>query len=315
MTTLEDIAKAAHVSKMTVSRAINHPEQVRDELKINIFKVMHQLDYRPNVAAKALVRNRTQIIKFFILEDIDITEPYYMKLMVGLAERLAKQQYSLQLMTDRHLDIGGSDGYLITGMRAKDHEWLSRLELPFVTFGENRWRFNFVDTNNELGTQMATQYAFSRHYEHIIFIGMAVQEPYELSREKGYTHVMQAQGMVPEIKRFNNHSRIAMHYIQTQLATIPANTCFVCASDRLAFGVEKGILEVTGSVGNNYGVIGFDGVFLDQVATPKLTTIEQPMLDLGTRCADMLLAKINHPEQSLEDCLLKPRLKLGGSTR
>jgi len=52
MVTLSDVAKKANVSKMTVSRVINHPEQVTDELKELVFKAMKELNYKPNVAAK-----------------------------------------------------------------------------------------------------------------------------------------------------------------------------------------------------------------------------------------------------------------------
>ena len=63
MVTLTDVAKRANVSKMTVSRVINHPEQVTDELKELVFRAMKELNYKPNVAAKALAHNRTQVIK------------------------------------------------------------------------------------------------------------------------------------------------------------------------------------------------------------------------------------------------------------
>ncbi len=99
MPTLADVAKRANVSKMTVSRVINHPEQVTDELKELVFSAMAELDYRPNIAAKALVTNRSQIIKLFILEEIDTTEPYYMNLLMGIAKRIGKAHYSLQLVT------------------------------------------------------------------------------------------------------------------------------------------------------------------------------------------------------------------------
>ena len=98
MPTLADVAKRANVSKMTVSRVINHPEQVTDELKELVFSAMAELDYRPNIAAKALVTNRSQIIKLFILEEIDTTEPYYMNLLMGIAKRIGKAHYSLQLV-------------------------------------------------------------------------------------------------------------------------------------------------------------------------------------------------------------------------
>jgi len=64
MATLNDVAKKANVSKMTVSRVINHPEQVTDELKTLVIQAMKELNYRPNTAARALVNNRTLVIKF-----------------------------------------------------------------------------------------------------------------------------------------------------------------------------------------------------------------------------------------------------------
>ena len=78
MITLNDVAKKANVSKMTVSRVINHPDQVRPELRELILDVMAQLNYQPNAAARALVGRRTRVIKLTIFEDMDTTEPYYM---------------------------------------------------------------------------------------------------------------------------------------------------------------------------------------------------------------------------------------------
>ncbi len=128
MTTLNDVAKKANVSKMTVSRVINHPEKVTDELKELVFQAMKELDYKPNVAAKALANNRTQVIKFFILEELDTTEPYYMNLLMGISRELDKHQYSLQLVTENSFDVGQSDGYIITGMREEHNELKAKLK-------------------------------------------------------------------------------------------------------------------------------------------------------------------------------------------
>ena len=135
MSTLNDVAKKANVSKMTVSRVINHPEQVTDELKELVFRAMEELSYRPNVAAKALVNNRTQIIKLFILEEMDTTEPYYMNLLMGIAQELDSRHYSLQLVTKNSFDIGSCDGYIICGMRESDYGWISGSTKPVVLFG------------------------------------------------------------------------------------------------------------------------------------------------------------------------------------
>lgn len=107
--TLEDVARKAHVSKMTVSRVINHPELVAPELQVVIEDAMHKLNYHPNNAARALAKNQTSVVKFVILEDVDDTDPYFTNVLFGMATELKKQNYSLQLLLKgSQLDQGGS---------------------------------------------------------------------------------------------------------------------------------------------------------------------------------------------------------------
>ena len=77
MTTLADVAKKANVSAMTVSRVINHPDKVTEELKQLVHQAMLELDYQPNIAAKSLVSKRSHIIKVYILEEMDTTELFF----------------------------------------------------------------------------------------------------------------------------------------------------------------------------------------------------------------------------------------------
>ena len=169
MVTLSDVAKEANVSKMTVSRVINHPEQVTKELRSLVEKAMKTLHYSPNSAARALAKNRTNVVKFIILENIDTTEPYYMNLLFGITQGLNRHQYALQLLTSvDEITKGNADGYIITGARSSDSEWLDKLDKPFVLFGENRYGYDYVDTDNKIGEQIATQYALNKNYQSII---------------------------------------------------------------------------------------------------------------------------------------------------
>lgn len=292
MTTLSDVAKKANVSKMTVSRVINHPEKVTDELKELVFAAMKELNYQPNIAAKALANNRTQVIKLFILEEIDTTEPYYMTLLMGMSKELDKHHYSLQLITENSLDIGQSDGNIITGMREKDYLWIDELKKPFVLFGENNKGYDFVDTDNEKGTKLSTEYVIEKGYDNIVFIGIDIEESFAKSREEGYLSVMKSHQKNPIVHRFENRSRYGAKFIEENIDNFPKKTAFVCASDRLALGIERGLLKMEKKIPEDYGVVGFDGVFLDQIAYPRLTTIKQPVMQMGAACAAMLLNKI-----------------------
>lgn len=316
MVTLSDVAKKANVSKMTVSRVINHPEQVRPELKKVVKQAMQALNYQPNSIAQALVNNRSNVVKFVTLEDIDTTEPYYMNLLFGFARGLNKKQYAMQLVTDpAKIKQGRADGYLITGARYNNYEEIEQLDKPVILFGENHYGLDFVDTDNKLGIKLATEYALSRLYKHLIFIGINMKESFELSREAGYINTLQKNGLLPKIFRIPNHSHDAQNLIKEHFSEFTMDTCFICASDRIAVGVERQLQAQGAKVPQDYGIIGFDGVFLDQVSNPKLTTVRQPIFKMGELLAEMLLKKIGQSGSPQGERLVKPALIRRGSTR
>lgn len=314
MATLMDVAKRANVSKMTVSRVINHPDMVTNELKQLVYQAMRELDYHPNLIAKALVNNSTRIVKLCILEDIDTTEPYYMNLMVGIAKTLDLHQYSLQLVTRRNFDIGNCDGYIITGMRKADLDWIKKLDKPVIMFGENRYGLDYVDTNNKAGTYKMAKLVLERGYEHLVYIGIDSKESFEYSREAGYIQQVQENQMIPELYRFENHSHLAEEFITKHWDEIEPNTAFICASDRLAMGIERGISRCGGDIPGDYGVTGFDGVFLSQVASPKITTVKQSIIEMGSACGENLLDKINS-KAAQGNLIFEPKISLGGTLR
>ena len=316
MVTLSDVAKEANVSKMTVSRVINHPEQVTPELRSLVERVIAKLDYHPNSIAQALVNNRSNVVKFVTLEDIDSTEPYYINLLFGFARGLNEKRYAMQLVADpTKIETGRADGYLITGARNKNYELFDQLDKPFVLFGENHRGYDFVDSDNQLGEKIATEYAMNRFYKRIIFIGIDIKEPFEYSREAGYINTLQKNQIIPQIYRVPNHSHSAQDLIHEHFSEFKKDTCFICASDRIAIGVERQLRIENGKVPEDFGVIGYDGVFLDQVANPKLTTIKQPIMEMGEMLANMLLQKIEQSGSPQGEVMIKPTLIRRGSTR
>ncbi|GBG94081.1 LacI family transcriptional regulator [Ligilactobacillus salitolerans] len=315
MTTLKDVADQAHVSRMTVSRVINHPDKVTAEVKELVYQAMQSLNYHPNAMARALVNNRTQIVKLLVLEEMTTVEPYYMNLLTGISKELEGHQYALQLVTENSFEIGSCDGYIITGMRNEDYEWIRELKMPFVLFGENRYGYDFVDSDNKMGGELGTRYAIQQGYQHLIYIGIDLAEPFEYSREAGYLQVMQEHGLEPRIIRSENHSTQIQNYIMEHWADYAENTIFICASDRLALGVERAIITMQGSIPEQYGIIGHDSVFLDQVAFPKLTTVKQEVAQMGGLCAKMLLNKIMQNNKPQGNCVTQPQLIIRDTTK
>lgn len=291
--TLADVAKRANVSKMTVSRVINHPEQVTDELKELVYIAMDELNYTPNRLAKALANQQTQMVKLFILEEMDVVEPYYMNLLTGIAKELDKHAYGLQLMTRDSRNFGQSDGYIICGMREADFGYIDQLEGPVVLFGANDHGYDCVDSDNQKSIELVSEYALSCGYTELVFVQIDVNEPFARHREMGYKQTVRHHGLQETIIRLENDSDASRRYITKHIKSFQPGVAFICATDRLAMGVSRGLIEQKKCVPGEYGVTGHDGIFLDRVAHPTLTTVRQPIVEMGEACARMLIDKIN----------------------
>ncbi|MCY8627323.1 LacI family transcriptional regulator [Bacillus haynesii] len=315
MATLSDVAKKANVSKMTVSRVINHPETVTDELKKLVHSAMKELNYIPNYAARALVQNRTQVVKLLILEEMDTTEPYYMNLLTGISRELDRHHYALQLVTRKSLNIGQCDGIIATGLRKADFEGLIKVfEKPVVVFGQNEMGYDFIDVNNEKGTYMATRHVIGLGVRNVVFFGIDLDEPFERSREKGYLQAMEGSLKKAAIFRMENSSKKSETRAREVLASLDAPAAVVCASDRIALGVIRAVQSLGKRIPEDVAVTGYDGVFLDRIASPRLTTIRQPVVEMGEACARILLKKIIEDGAPQGNQFFEPELIVREST-
>ncbi|MBM7314476.1 LacI family DNA-binding transcriptional regulator [Streptococcus suis] len=292
MVSLAEVARRANVSKMTVSRVLNHPEKVSQSLRELVEQAMKDLNYRPNIQAQALAQKRTRIIQVMILEEMALVEPYYAALLAGIAQAAQTNQYSMQLATAKEALSDQCDGYIVMGARQSDYEWLASLTKPLVLFGENKAGFSFVDTDNRAATYQASLFAHQQGYDQLIYVGLDLEESFAHSRQAGYVAAMEDLGCPPQLYKLENRSRVSQALLDGLELSSDVKTAFICGSDRLALGLVRG-LEARGKrIPEEVGVIGFDGFFLDKVSRPSLTTMEQPLSQMGQACLEQLLLAI-----------------------
>ncbi len=210
MANLADVAHRAHVSKMTVSRVINHPEKVSKEVRDAVRAAIEAVGYQPNRMAQALVTNRHYVIEFLVLEDVVTVEPNYAILLLQLADLLNKKGYTLQIST-KIQNNHQIDGVIVSGWRHADLAALEALNVPVVLYGESPLDHDmaFVDSDNRLGTTLATQHLIQAGYDKIIYIGMQVDLPFMREREQGYLATMAANKRVSRVYTVANHSHEA----------------------------------------------------------------------------------------------------------
>ncbi len=314
MTTINDVAKHAKVSKMTVSRVINHPEQVTEDLRIRVIDAMEELNYKPNYAARAIASSKTGIIQFIVKEKIDTTDPYFIQLLAGISEGLSEKYYSLLMLTQDSNYRGRCDGVIYTGMNAEDLQQLPR-DVPCIIFGENQEGFDFIDVNNETGTQVSTDFLIRQGYKEIGMFTMDWDVLFAKRRQAGYESVMVANELTPQVFGLSENTT---EFAKEQALILLQEHNFeaiVCGSDAIAVGVTRAARKLGIQIPNELAVIGFDGVFLDQIANPKITTIKQPIHEMGRALASELIAKIENKKTPQVQRYFQPELVIRETTK
>ena len=308
MVSLNDVAKTAHVSKMTVSRVLNHPELVSLEIQEDVQQAILELGYVQNRAGRALANKRHYNIAFVLLDDIAEIEPYYAHLLIHLTDALRHHGYTLEVRHDREFDLTNVDAFLVSGARRSDIEAL-HLPVPLVIYGMEPGLIS-VDSDNAVGTAMATEYLINHGFEHVMYLGLAINEPFALNRETGYRQTMLKYGLPIEAYELPNNECAA-----TELITLinPApGTGIVTATDRLALGAIRASQALGLSFPNEIGIIGFDGIYIHKLSSPTLTTIQQPLGVIANTMVKLLMAQLNGETVASE--LITPTLVIGNST-
>lgn len=134
------------------------------------------------------------------------------------------------------------------------------------------------------------------------------------SRLRGYEDVMECAGLTAESYFIQNSSRVAEAKTRELLSYNTEKIAFVCASDRIALGVVRAGLTFGRKFGENLTVTGFDGVFLDRISSPHITTVKSPVIEMGEELARMLLRKINANGEAQGEILFEPKLIIREST-
>lgn len=309
MVSLLDVAQAAHVSKMTVSRVLNHPEQVSPEILVAVQEVIKQLGYVQNRAGRALANNRHYNIAFILLDNIAEIEPYYAHLLMYLTDELRTLGYTLEMRHDRNFDTTNVDGFLISGARGSDFELLHSLSVPIVIYGTEPGVAS-VDADNKAGTALATKTLQQAGYTRLIYLGMAIDEPFALNRQLGYQNVMNDSNLPLEIYQLENDEQIARDFLNK--CQLTPNTGIIAATDRLALGALRSAQDQNLSIPNDVSIIGFDGIYIHQLSDPTLTTIQQPLATIAQHMVNLLHKQIDG--QTVASVYVTPNLIDGQTT-
>lgn len=303
MVTLKDVAQMAHVSPITVSRVINTPEKVKPETCERVRQVMSSLQYMPNVAAKNLVAKRSGIIDVFVPENIDLSNPFVMHFIAGISNVLSKRMYSFLILRNRSREHF-CDGYIVTGLLKNEilefHEYAAQRSRPIALFGHTELQdVDCIDVDNINGAKNVVEQLIQAGHRRVGMINVLENKDYTAERYAGYAMALEAAGIPADAALITQAENSAEGGCAAAKRLLSAGDCtaIFCATDTMAIGVCKAAAEMGLRVPEDFSLVGFDGLGHHLLCTPQVTTVRQPVYEIGERLAKTLLDRLDGSQQ------------------
>jgi LacI family transcriptional regulator len=308
---IKDVAKEAGVSIATVSRVLNDVDVVNEDTKKKVQDAIKKLGYRPNIIARSLKTQKSRTIGIIIP---DISNQFYPEIVRGAEDVSNIYNYNIMLCnTDldpdkemeylRVLKEKMVDGviYMSNSLEAEMIDLIKELELPTVlvetTDKENT--FPSVTIDNEKAAIDAINYLVKKGNKKIAYIGSHEDAVNAAAyRFAGYRTALKKNNLElkDDLCSFGGlKPQDGYEGIKKILGNNDIDAVF-CASDELAMGVINALRDMGRKVPEEIDVVGFDNIYSAAYFYPKLTTVEQPMYDMGSVGMRMLIKIINGAE-------------------
>ncbi|WP_027623618.1 LacI family DNA-binding transcriptional regulator [Clostridium lundense] len=310
---IKDVAREAGVSIATVSRVLNDVDVVNEETKKKVLAAIKKLGYRPNIVARSLKTQKTKTVGIIIP---DISNQFYPEIVRGAEDVANIYDYNI-ILCNTDLDAEKEtdylkvlkekmvDGvlYMSTSLGEDTIGLINELELPTVlveTIDKDR-SFPSVTIDNEQAAYDAVKYLVEKGNKKIAYIGPNDDVMNATSlRYKGYKKALTENNihLDSNLVCFSGiKARDGYEGIRKILSNTPIDSVF-CASDEIAMGVINSLRDKDINVPKDVDVFGFNNIYGAEIFYPKLTTIAQPMYDMGSVGMRMLIKMIN--KESLE---------------
>ena len=327
--TLDDVARAAGVSRSTASRAINGGDRVSPEAQTAVDDAVARLGYAPNRAARSLVTRRTDSIALVVPEpDARIlTDPFLAGVLRGVSEVLTGTELQLVLLLARpgeppghiarYLRSGHVDGVIVASHHKEDQleSELMRSHLPSVFVGRpfDTESLHFVDVDNASGGRTATQRLVDRGCTRVATITGPLDMTAAVDRHEAWQHTLEDAGL-PAVAVENGDFTVAggAAAMERILARHPDVDGVFAASDLMATGALQVLRESGRRVPDDVALVGFAALGAERT-TPRLTTVLQPVVEMVTAATATLLDVLGGADVPAEPQIFVPQLVEGES--
>src|SRR5215471_14103989 len=302
--TIKDVARESGVNVSTVSRALNGEYGVHAETRELVMAVAQRLHYRPNRVARGLVTGKSHTLGLVVS---DIRNMFFSEVARGAEDAAYRAGYDLVLCNSdldaekqmryvQSLAEKRVDGILmnsVASLSKKQQDQLAGMGLPVVLLNRTATRnsFSTVCADNEAGGALAAEYLLKLGHRRIAHLTGPRHHGNMTERARGFVRALQSarKPLTPVVIHGKNNFAGGSDLAQKLLDQHPEVTAIFVASDTMAFGVMRALIDAGRKIPQDVSVIGFDNIELSSIVHPPLTTIHQPKYEIGQAAVEILL--------------------------
>ena len=328
--TISDVAARAGVSIGTASHVLTGRRFVTPERRERVTRAMADLGYHPNRIARSLTLEETSTIAMVIP---DVANPFFGELMRGVEEVARSAGYCVLFGNSdnnpdeerRYLTEFSErrvDGILLAVAAASDEPTASGPDFTMPVVALDRvppdWPHDAVLVDNRNGIEQAVAHLVALGHKRIGMIGGDSAQSTGQERLAGFEEAMQRRGLDPAWRSVGSFSLASGMAQAAELLDRPRSewpTALIAANDLIALGVLAAAREAGVSVPDELSVCGFDDIVYAAIAVPALTSVRQPVREIGVQAARLLLDRVEGRAGPAQTRVVRTKLVVRKSTR
>jgi len=317
MLTMKDIAKMVGVSQSTVSRVFSGNPSVNPEVKQKVIELAKEYDYKPNVIAQNLVGSKSMLIGVIIP---CISNPFFSDVVMSIEREASKYGYSVILCNSEEIlskeknYVGILNSYNVDGIlmvpsdgQGKYFQGLKNSKIPIVAITQDVQNFSSVSTSHVNAGREVARHLYSMGYSKFAFIGKAGDD-----KESGFIEELVKNGVNTltdyiciDYKKYN------LSHLSQYINDSSENEGIglFAINDLTALTVLDLLKEMGVEMPQKAALVGFDNTFISKEVSPAISSVAQPLEEIGRQAVEILISKVNKNNLEKEiHIILEPRL-------
>lgn len=328
MVNIKDIARECNVSIATVSKALNDQSDVAESTKQRIRETARVLGYTPNSQARAIKTNRTHLIGILFVDEMHsgLSHEYFSSILESIKSTAEAAGYDIAFINRntagsyiQHCFYRGFEGVIIASVNFSDPQVRELIDssLPVVTIDHVFDKKTSVLSDNSAGYKTLLSYVYDMGHRNIAFITGDDTDVTRIREKSIRDFLAEKKLSIPHenFKKARYHDTQATYFATRELIALKDRpSCIFFPDDYSFVGGYNAIRDAGLSIPEDISVVGYDGINLSRIVSPRLVTYHQNAKDLGKTAVDMLIKQIENPaEDSKQTVYVSGELYDGGS--